>query len=63
MDRAIETAVARLADFPESAPQGRAPGTRELVVPGTPFIAVYRIAHGRVEILRLLHGAQMWPPQ
>lgn len=27
-----------------------------------PFILVYRIAQRRVEILRLLHGAQNWPP-
>lgn len=58
---AVYVAVSRLADFPESAPRGRMPGTRELVVSGTPFIAVYRIVRGRVEILRLLHGAQMWP--
>ena len=37
---AIELAVSRLADFPESARPGRVPGTRELVVPATPFIVV-----------------------
>ncbi len=29
---AIEAAVARIADYPESAPPGRVPDTRELVV-------------------------------
>ena len=43
MGDAIEAAVSRLADFPESARPGRVQGTRELVVPATPFIVVYRI--------------------
>lgn len=59
---AIEVAVSRLADFPESARPGRVPGTRELVVPATPFIVVYRIEATGVVILRVLHGARKWPP-
>ena len=62
MGDAIEAAVSRLADFPESARPGRVPGTRELVVPATPFIVVYRIEATGVAILRVLHGAQKWPP-
>ena len=62
MGDAIEAAVSRLADFPESARPGRVPGTRELVVPATPFIVVYRIEATGVVILRVLHGAQQWPP-
>ena len=62
MGDAIEAAVSRLADFPESARPGRVPGTRELVVPATPFIVVYRIEATDVVILRILHGAQKWPP-
>ena len=41
---------------------GRVQGTRELVVPATPFIVVYRIEATGVVILRVLHGAQKWPP-
>ena len=59
---AIEAAVARLADFPESARTGRMRGTRELVVIGTPYIVVYRIERSAVVILRMLHGGQDWPP-
>ena len=59
---AIEVAVSRLADFAESARPGRVPGTRELVVPATPFIVVYRIEATGVVILRVLHGARKWPP-
>ena len=62
MGNAIEVAVSRLAGFPESARPGRVPGTRELVVPATPFIVVYRIEATCVVILRVLHGAQKWPP-
>ncbi len=41
---------------------GRQRSTRELVISRTPFIVIYRIMNGRIEILRLLHGAQQWPP-
>jgi toxin ParE1/3/4 len=37
--------------------EGRIAGTRELVVRRTPLIVVYRVQVGRVEILRVLHGA------
>ncbi len=63
MGDAIEALVVRLADFPESGRPGRVPGTRELVVTGTPFIIVYRIEPAALVILRVLHGAQRWPPQ
>ncbi len=59
---AIEAAVARLADYPESARPGRVQGTHELVVTGTPYVVVYRIEPAAMVILRVLHGAQRWPP-
>ena len=51
----------RLEQFPESGRLGRIPGTREYVVLGTPFIAVYRIVGGTIRIMRLFHHAQRWP--
>ncbi|MCX9158146.1 type II toxin-antitoxin system RelE/ParE family toxin [Niveibacterium sp. 24ML] len=56
--------VAQLAATPALGRPGRIEGTRELVIARTPLIAVYRInePQGRVEILAILHGAQMWPP-
>ena len=60
---AIERSVRRLADYPRSARPGRVPGTRELVVLGTPFLVVYLLERDAVAILRVLHGAQRWPPE
>jgi toxin ParE1/3/4 len=51
--------------FPESGRIGRLRHTRELVVPQTPFIAIYRLSPSgnEIHILRLLHAAQKWPPE
>ena len=59
----IAASVARLADHPRSGRPGRVVGTRELVVPGTPYIVVYTIGADYVRIHRVLHGAQRWPPR
>jgi len=61
VDDQIVAAVRRLLDFPESGRPGRVAGTRELVVPRTPFISAYDVTADRVRILRILHGAQVWP--
>jgi len=58
--REISGQISRLSDYPRIGGAGRAEGTRELVVPGTPYIVIYRI-NQRVEILRVRHGAQRWP--
>lgn len=59
---AVEAFVARLRDYPTIGRFGRVPGTRELVVTGTPYIVVYRVETSAVVVLRLLYGAQRWPP-
>ena len=46
-----------LAEHPNLGRPGRIVGSRELVIPGTPSIVVYRVRQGVVEILRVLHGA------
>jgi addiction module RelE/StbE family toxin len=61
VDDQIVAALRRLLEFPESGRPGRVAGTRELVVPHTPFIAAYVVTADRVRILRILHGAQVWP--
>ncbi|QND69557.1 type II toxin-antitoxin system RelE/ParE family toxin (plasmid) [Mesorhizobium sp. AR07] len=61
VDEHIAQAVLRLVEFPESGRPGRVPGTRELVISRTPYIAAYVLTHDAIRILRVLHGAQMWP--
>ena len=57
----IRNAVEQLADHPHLGRPGRVDGTRELVVPGTPFIVVYRVLSNRLRILAVIHGARRWP--
>lgn len=60
---AIKAHMERLTDHNKLGKAGRVKGTRELVIPGLPYIAVYRLESPGVLILRVLHGAQMWPPE
>lgn len=57
----IAASVQQLATFPLLGRTGRVPGTRELVIPGTPFIVAYTVENDRIVILALYHGAQRWP--
>jgi toxin ParE1/3/4 len=57
----IVTSVEQLAAFPMSGRAGRVPGTRELVISNTPFLAAYAIQKSRIVILAIYHGAQRWP--
>ena len=57
----ILDAVETLAEFPQRGRLGRVAGTRELVVPRTPYIVAYRVSDDVIELLRVLHGAQRWP--
>lgn len=59
----IEASAARLVDHPALGRRGRVIGTRELAVPGTPYVIVYRLEPKIIVILRLLHGRQQWPPE
>jgi toxin ParE1/3/4 len=57
----IVASVQQLTAFPMSGRAGRVPGTHELVISHTPFIAAYAIAATRIVILAIYHGAQQWP--
>jgi plasmid stabilization system protein ParE len=65
--RRLLSAVDRLAAQPRLGRPGRLAGTRELVIPRLPYIAIYRITEAvhstpsEVEVLRVLHGARRWP--
>ncbi|MGH2409149.1 MAG: type II toxin-antitoxin system RelE/ParE family toxin [Chloroflexota bacterium] len=61
MVRRIRLAVENLADFPMMGRAGRVIGTRELVVPETPYIVAYRVREQVVEVLAVHHGARRWP--
>ena len=56
----IANQVGQLAQHPEMGRAGRKQGTRELVISRTSFIVIYRIKGNRIELVRLLHGAQQW---
>ena len=49
-----------LKRFPQLGRPGKAAGARELVIAGLPFIVVYELRAGAVEVLRIVHGAQDW---
>lgn len=58
--RRIIESVAALTYHPRLGRVGRDPSTRELVVSGTPYIAVYRLRE-RIEIIAVFHAARKWP--
>lgn len=58
---AILQSVNQLKKFPAVGRPGRVPGTRELVVRGTPYIVPYRVRQQTIQILRVFHGARRWP--
>lgn len=52
----LKEAADLLSEQPHIGRAGRIAETRELVVSGTPYILVYRVRAGRVQILAALHG-------
>jgi toxin ParE1/3/4 len=59
--RKILETVRRVGQMPNSGRVGRIDGTREAVVPRSPFIVVYELSENAVEILGIWHGARLWP--
>jgi toxin ParE1/3/4 len=67
--RPILNAIEMLSSHPYLGKPGRSPDTREPGVARIPHLVVYLVEEGviefepqRVVILRVLHGAMMWPP-
>ncbi|MGD0201650.1 MAG: type II toxin-antitoxin system RelE/ParE family toxin [Bryobacteraceae bacterium] len=54
----ILQAVELLGAHPHLGRSGRHPNTREIIVPGTPYLIPYRICAERLQILAVLHGAR-----
>jgi toxin ParE1/3/4 len=68
--RAIRHVAKRILDSidllksqPDMGRPGRVLGTRELVIPDTPYIIPYRVQRGRLELIAIFHGRQKWPPK
>lgn len=58
VDTVLE-AIEQVARHPESGREGRAAGTREVVV--RPYVIACRIRRDDVELLAIIHGARRWP--
>ena len=63
MVQTIRQSVDLLQRHPALGRPGRVAGTRELVIPGTPYIVPYRIRDNEIHLLRVFHGARKWPPK
>ena len=50
--------IRALKDWPNRGRPGREAGTRELLFPPMPYIAVYRIREQTLEVLRVYHTAR-----
>jgi len=57
----IHNVEALLSENPQIGRPGRVPGTRELVIPNTPFIVPYRVQGDTIQILRVFHAARRRP--
>ena len=61
--KALFDAANSLDLLPSRGRVGRIPGTRELVVPGLPYIVLYEIADTAIQIPHIFHGARNWPEE
>jgi toxin ParE1/3/4 len=63
--KSVVDRIGELKTFPRIGRSGRVAGTRELAFPPLPYVAIYEIldAQDEVQVLRILHGAQQWPPR
>jgi len=59
----VRRTVDLLAEHAGIGRPGRVPGTRELVITGTPYIVPYRVRADAIEVLRVFHAARRWPSQ
>ena len=59
--KVIFDGVADLRTFPNRGRVGLAKDTRELVFGPWPYIAVYTVSQGEVQVLRIRHASRDWP--
>ena len=58
---AIRDAARMLAEHPGIGRTGRVEGTRELVIPGLPYILPYQVEDRVIRILAVMHTSRKWP--
>ncbi len=50
--------IRSLKQWPGRGRPGRESGTRELLFPPTPYVAVFRVREQTIEVMRIYHAAQ-----
>ena len=53
--------IRELKQWPARGRPGREDGTREILFPPTPYVAVYRMKEQTIEVIRIYHAAQSRP--
>jgi addiction module RelE/StbE family toxin len=61
LQAAIEACAERLPDHPFVHRTGKVPGTREAVVHPN-YLLIYEVHRDAVEIMRVVHSRQKYPP-
>ncbi|MBV8812494.1 MAG: type II toxin-antitoxin system RelE/ParE family toxin [Acidobacteriaceae bacterium] len=59
--RKLYETIRALKRWPERGRPGREEGTREILFPPLPYVAVYQVKKEAIEVLRVYHGAQDRP--
>jgi toxin ParE1/3/4 len=56
--RKLYGTIRALKEWPGRGRPGREEGTREILFPPTPYVAVYRVREQTIEVMRVYHAAQ-----
>ena len=56
--RRLMLSLDHLGDFPLAGRVGSVDGTREIVVPGLPYIIVYELAEESIDVIAVFHTAR-----
>jgi addiction module RelE/StbE family toxin len=56
--RKLYETIRSLRQWPRRGRPGSEEGTREILLPPLPYVAVYRVTEQAIEVLRVYHGAQ-----
>jgi toxin ParE1/3/4 len=59
--RKLYGSILALKKWPGLGRPGREEGTREILFPPSPYVAVYRVREQTIEIMRIYHAAQYRP--